>query len=569
MILKGDFLGLFIFIKKISMFKFFVFLLFSLISCFSIEAQILKDTSSFTEKDSLRGSLRPERSNYNVLHYDLEVQVNPSERFISGKNTIRFETLAKLPKMQLDLYENMQIDSIIFGNRKLTYERKFNAFFITFDEALAAKEEHKISIYFSGNPIVAKQAPWDGGFVFKKDQNGKPWIGVAVQGDGASLWFPNKDHLSDEPDEGADIKVSVPNGLMNVSNGRLIAETPQEDDYTEWHWRVTNPINNYNITLNIGDYVHLEDQFQDLTLDYYVLPYHLEKAKKQFEQVKPMMQCFYEKMGEYPFKEDGFKLVETPYLGMEHQSAVAYGNQFMNGYLGTDLSGTGYGLTWDFIIIHESAHEWFGNSISVADIADLWIHEGFTTYAESIFVECTQNKDAALSYLYGIRKNIENKRPMIGQYGVNHYGPGDVYYKGANMLGTLRSIVNDDELWWESLKSFVSDFKHRVTNTEEVVAYFNEKLDADYTSFFDQYLNYADIPVLEFRKNKKRVDASWRAHAKGFEMPIDVGFDGDEQAYRLNLSREWVKTDIKMKDLENLKIDVFHFYVDFKFLDEE
>ncbi|GGE20449.1 M1 family metallopeptidase [Psychroflexus salis] len=547
----------------------FLVLLFTLFSIFSIEAQLLKKTASFTEKDSLRGSLRPERTSYNVLHYDLDIQLNPTERFISGKNTIRFETLNELAKMQLDLYQNMQIDSIIFGNRKLTYERKFDAFFITFDEPLPTETQYKISVYYSGRPKVANNAPWDGGFVFKKDQNGNPWIGVAVQGDGASLWFPNKDHLSDEPDEGADIKVSVPDALMNVSNGRLIAETPQEDGYTQWHWRVTQPINNYNITLNVGDYVNFKNQFRDLDLDFYVLPYNLEKAKKQFAQVQPMMECFYEKLGQYPFVEDGFKLVETPYLGMEHQSAVAYGNQFMNGYLGTDLSGTSYGLTWDFILIHESAHEWFGNSISVADIADLWIHEGFTTYAESIFVECTQGKDEALSYLYGIRKNIKNERPLIGDYGVNHSGPSDIYYKGANMLGTLRSIVNDDDLWWKTLGSFVADFKHRVTDSKEVVAYFSEKLGEDYSSFFDQYLNYKDIPVLEFRKNKKRVDARWRVHAKNFEMPIDIGFVGDEQAYRLHLTNNWIKTDLRMKDLENLKIDIFHFYVDFEFLDED
>lgn len=540
-----------------------------LATTFTLQAQLLTEASSFTEKDSLRGSLRPERSNYNVLHYDLNIQLNVDERYLKGYNTIRFETIEALPVMQLDLYENMLIDSIVFENNQLAYQRKYNAFFIAFEEALPAEKNYEISVYYSGYPTVAKRAPWDGGFVFKKDQNNKDWVGVAVQGDGASLWFPNKDHLSDEPDQGADIKVSVPNGLMNVSNGRLIASTPQENSYTQWHWRVTQPINNYNITVNVGDYVHIHDRYQELDLDYYVLPYHEEKAKKQFAQVQPMMHCFYEKLGEYPFAKDGFKLVETPYLGMEHQSAVAYGNQYMNGYLGTDLSGTGYGLTWDFILIHESAHEWFGNSISVADIADLWIHEGFTTYAESIYIECTQGKEAALSYLFGIRKNIKNERPMLGNYGVNHSGPSDIYYKGANLLATLRSIVNDDELWWKTLQSFHQDFQHRITNTPEVIAYFNAQLGADYTSVFHQYLHYAEIPVLEFRKNKKRVEMRWKVATKNFEMPIDIGFAGDDQVYRIQLTNDWTKTDLKMKDLESLKIDVFHFYVDFKFLDEE
>jgi len=260
---------------------------------------------------------------------------------------------------------------------------------------------------------LPKNAPWDGGFVFSKDTNDKPFIGVAVQGTGASLWYPNKDHQSDEP-ESVDIKVSVPNGLMNVSNGRLIAETALGDGYTQWHWKVRQPINSYNITLNIADYVHFEDRYNQLSLDYYVLKENLDKAKQQFQQVRPMMDCFYEKFGDYPFQKDGFKLVETPYLGMEHQSAVAYGNGYQNGYLGTDLSKTGIGLKWDFIIIHESAHEWFGNSVSATDIADMWIHESFTAYAESVFVECEFGKKEAIKYLYGLRDIIANDKPIIG-----------------------------------------------------------------------------------------------------------------------------------------------------------
>ena len=304
-----------------------------------------------TRKDSLKGSLRIERTCYDVLRYDLNVKVTPSKKFIVGYNEITFKIVSNTKKIQLDLFDNMQIDSIIFNSKKLKYKREFDAVFVNFGKELTADSQNILRFYYSGNPIIAKRAPWDGGFVYNNDSSGKDWVGVAVQGTGSSLWYPCKDTQSDEPDLGATIKVAVPNGLMDVSNGRLTGSEDLKNGYTRWDWEVKNPINNYDITLNIADYIHFGENYKGLDLDFYVLRENEARAKVQFEQVKPMLDCFQSKFGEYPFKEDGYKLVETPYLGMEHQSAVAYGNKYENGYLGSDLSRTGIGMLFDFIII--------------------------------------------------------------------------------------------------------------------------------------------------------------------------------------------------------------------------
>ncbi|CAM4163685.1 M1 family metallopeptidase [Gillisia hiemivivida] len=544
--------------KNISLLIIIIFL--GVTSSFS---QVLSNKNKqYTEADSLRGSLRPERS-YDVLKYHLQVQIDPEERFISGFNTITFKTEEDLPVMQIDLFENMRIDSIIHGTEKLDYKRKFNAVFVEFEEALSAKATDSIQVFYSGNPIIAKNAPWDGGFVFKKDEEGNPWIAVAVQGTGASLWYPNKDHQSDEPEE-ALIEIAVPTGLTNVSNGRLLGTKYLENGYTRWSYKVSNPINNYDIVFNIANYVHFQDKYKDLDLDYYVLPYNLEKAKKQFAEVKPMMKCFYEKFGEYPFKEDGYKLVETPYLGMEHQSAVAYGNHYKMGYLGRDLSGTGIGLKWDFIIIHESGHEWFGNSITANDIADMWIHEGFTTYSEAVYVECRWGKDDALKYLEGLRKNIGNKAPIIGDYGVNSEGSGDMYPKGANLLNTLRSIYNNDELWWKTLKDYTLTFKHKTIDTKTVENFFNTPVETDLQPIFDQYLRYSAIPVLEFKKTGKRISYRWKTDVPNFNMPVDVFINKKE--IRLTPSNTWKEFSKEVEDLDDIKVNEKEFYIETKFI---
>ncbi|MGM1054959.1 MAG: M1 family metallopeptidase [Bacteroidota bacterium] len=526
-------------------------------------SQVLSDTQQkYTEADSLRGSLRAERS-YDVLKYHLRVRVDPEEKFISGFNTILFQAGEELPVMQIDLFENMQIDSIIHQNKELQYERKFNAVFIEFIEPLKKLAKDSVQVYYSGHPIIAENAPWDGGFVFEKDNDGNHWIAVAVQGTGASLWYPNKDHQSDEPEEVL-IEVTVPNGLMNVSNGRFIGKKDLGDGFTRWSWKVTNPINNYNVVLNIGNYVHFKDTYQDLDLDYYVLPYNLEKAKKQFEEVKPMMECFYKKFGEYPFVEDGFKLVETPYLGMEHQSVVAYGNEYKNGYLGRDLSGTGIGLRFDFIIIHESGHEWFGNSITAKDIADMWIHEGFTAYSEAVYIECRWGKDDALEYLKGTRKGIGNHTPIIGDYGVNSEGSGDMYYKGASLLNTIRSIYNDDELWWKTLKNYTETYKHQIIDTETTEIFFDKATDINLKPVFDQYLRHSKLPKLQFKKVGTQIYYRWQKAVENFNMPVDVFIKGEEM--RLYPTNIWKLLPKMVKDKKDIEINDLKFYIASSFM---
>nr|WP_299203076.1 M1 family metallopeptidase [uncultured Brumimicrobium sp.] len=521
-------------------------------------AQLLQDERSYTRADTLRGALRPERTNFDVLKYTLDIKIRPKEKFIAGSNTITFHTIENMAVMQLDLFSNMKVDSIVYQGRHLKYKREFNAVFISFKNALDANVIDSLQFYYSGNPIVAKNPPWDGGFVFSKDKNGKDFIGVAVQGTGASLWFPNKDHQSDKPEE-AEIHLEVPNGLVGVSNGRLMGLKELSNGFTKWSWKVSQPINNYNITLNIGDYVRFSDTFQDLDLDFYVLSYHLDKAKKQFTEVQPMMRCFYEHFGAYPFEEDSYKLVEAPFLGMEHQSAIAYGNNYQLGYDGTDVSLSGIGLKFDFIIIHETAHEWFGNSISADDIADMWIHEAFTSYAEAVYIECRWGKEDALKYLKGLRSTmISNKEPIIGDYGVNKEGSVDMYYKGANLLNTVRSIINDDEKWWSLLKSFSETFKHKITNTEEVIAFFENGTDVSLTPVFEEYLYYAALPTLQMKKEKGNIYYRWASSVTDFEMPIDLIVK--EKTQRIYPNQNWQKLK-KVRSLKKVKVDVDRFYV--------
>jgi len=541
----------------------FYFLFLVIFFGLQANAQLFSSKQKFTKADSLRGSLRPERTAFDMLKYDLNVQVNPKEKSIQGYNSITFKVLDNQHTLQLDLFDNMIIDSIVFQDKNLQFKREYNAVFIDLEKQLPIDTSETMDVYYHGNPIIAKNPPWDGGFVFTYDGNGNPWIAVAVQGTGASLWFPNKDHLSDEPDE-VDIKITVPKDLVAVSNGRLVDETFTNDHLKTYHWQVTYPINNYNITLNIGDYVHFSDQFQDLDLEYYVLRDNLDKAKTHFKQVQPMMECFYEKLGPYPFARDSFKLVETPYLGMEHQSAVAYGNQYVNGYLGSDASQTGYGLKFDYIIVHESGHEWFGNSVSVQDVADLWIHEGFTTYTEAIFVECEYGKDAALDYIFGQRNMIQNNKPIIGEYGVNHEGSSDMYAKGSNIINTLRSLVDDDVLWWETLRRFHNEFSYQTTTTSEVVSFFSQALDKDLTAFFNQYLNYKSIPELIFKTNKKtkKLQYKWNADVEDFDMPIEIKVDGKSQ-WLFPKATTW-KT-LKINPGQTVDIDKKRFYVEVVF----
>lgn len=488
--------------------------------------QLMDGNKHFTRADTLRGTLSAERACYDVSFYHLDIKIDPVDQTIEGYNDITFKTVKNFKRIQVDLFANMKVDKIIWNGKELPYKREFGAVFIDFPEMVKAPSTQTIRFYYSGKPTVAKKAPWDGGFVWTKDKAGDPWIGVACQGTGASLWWPNKDHQSDEPDSMM-ISIAVPNDLMNISNGRLRSKQDLNNGYTKYNWFVSNPINNYDVTVNIAKYAHFSDKYNDLDLDYYVLRENLEKAKEQFKQVKPMIACFEKRFGPYPFYEDGYKLVETPYLGMEHQSCVAYGNKYKNGYLGNDLTGSGIGTKFDFIIIHESGHEWFGNSVTSKDIADMWIHESFTNYSESIYAECEFGHDDYLKHINGYKHSVRNDEPIIGPYGVNAEGSGDMYYKGGLMLHTIRSIVGDS-VFFDALKGVALKFRHQTVTTNDIVDYFNKKTGKDLTKVFYQYLKYTRIPTLELRKSDNAVSYRWKADVPGFDMPIKVSLSGSK-----------------------------------------
>lgn len=522
--------------------------------------QTINAQETFTRKDSLQGGLHKERTCFDVLRYDLNIKIDIDNKHISGFNSIDFEVVAPTQKIQIDLFKNMQVDSIVYQKTKLSFVREYNAVFINFPTELKKGAKETIRFYYSGKPIIAKNAPWDGGFVFRKDAADKPWVGVAVQGTGASLWYPVKDSQSDEPNFGASIKVAVPNGLMNVSNGRFLGSEDLKNGYTRWDWEVKNPINTYDITVNIADYAHIHDTLDGLDLDFYVLKQNEEIAKKHFgEDVKPMLTCFQSKFGTYPFANDGYKLVETPYLGMEHQSAVAYGNKYKKGYLGTDLSHTGIGLLFDYIIIHESGHEWFGNSITSIDIADMWIHEGFTMYTEVVFLECNYGTDKATAYINGLKANVDNDKPIIGHFGVNNEGSGDMYPKGALMLHTIRNIINNDDKWWALLLKYSETYRHKIIDTETVLSFFNKETGLDFSSVFNQYLKTTSIPELEMRVVKNKLEYKWNGTKDDFTMPVDITiFD---KKIRLNPTDSWQKLDIKIKKLDQVKVADDLFYI--------
>jgi len=519
---------------------------------------------NFTRRDSLHGGLRFERTCFDVQHYDLNIIINPDEKKIVGYNDITFKVVEPTQKIQLDLFDNMKVDSIVWNNQKLNYTRDFDAVFINFPISLRQNSTEKVQFYYSGNPKIAKNAPWDGGFVFSKDTNKEDFIAVAVQGTGASLWYPCKDSQTDEPDNGASIKVAVPNDLMDVSNGRFLGSQDLENGYTRWDWEVKNPINNYDITVNIADYVHIHDTYDGLDLDYYVLRENEEKAKKHFEDdVKPMFACFNAKFGNYPFWEDGYKLVETPYLGMEHQSAVAYGNKYRKGYLGRDLSRSGIGMGFDFIIIHETGHEWFGNSITSKDIADMWIHEAFTTYSETVFIECQKGYETAMKYINGQGFNVQNDRPVIGQYGVNNEGSGDMYYKGTLLLNTLRHVINDDTKWWNLLHDYSEHFKKQIIDTDQVIAYFNEKSGMNLTPIFNQYLKTTQIPEFVYKTDGNYFYYRWDDVNADFNMPIDIEYDKKKVRLYPTIQEQKIKLR-KLKKSKSYQIFDNKFFIKLK-----
>lgn len=512
-----------------------------------IIAQSLLDNREFlfTRQDSLRGSITKERSWWDLKQYRLDIKINPLDSTITGSNVVRYRVLQQYNVMQIDLQNPLKISKIIQDGVALKYIREGNAYFVNlvaFQKVGATKE---LTVFYGGKPKVAVNPPWDGGITWKKDLNWKFFIASSCQGLGASVWWPNKDHMYDEVDN-MFISVNVPSDLMDVSNGRLLSVKKQKNGTTTYNWYVSKPINNYGVNINIGDYVSFSEKYKGekgiLDCSYYVLRDNLAKAKKQFKEVPRMLKAFEYWFGPYPFYKDGYKLVEAPYLGMEHQSSITYGNRFENGYLGTDLSGTGWGLKFDFIIVHESGHEWFGNSITNKDIADMWIHESFTNYSESLFLEYYYGKEAGYSYIRGLRKNILNDKPIIGNYNVNNEGSADMYYKGSNMLHTLRQIINDDKKWRHILRGLNATFYHQTVTTKQIEDYLSQETTMDLNPFFNQYLRDTRIPTLEYYFKDGQFVYHWANCISEFNMPIKISINGVEK---------WIKPQTTWKSESN------------------
>ena len=513
-------------------YRFYILLYLTFMCALNFQSQGLMDEkNNFSRQDTLRGSITPERIWWDLTYYHLKVQVDPEKRYISGENTIKYTVLSANQTMQIDLQAPLKMTKVTQDGKELAILHDGNAHFVTLTKQQVIGNTESIIVQYEGNPKEAIRAPWDGGFSWKKDANGKHFIATSCQGLGASVWWPCKDHMYDEV-ESMRISVTVPSHLMDVSNGRL-ESVENHGETTTYNWFVNNPINNYGVNVNIGDYTHFSEIFDGekgpLSMDYYVLKDHLEKAKKQFTDAPKMMKAFEHWFGAYPFYEDGFKLVEVPYLGMEHQSSVTYGNEFKQGYLGRDLSGTGWGLKFDFIIIHESGHEWFANNITDIDAADMWIHESFTNYSESLFLDYYYGKKAASEYVIGLRKTIANKTPIIGKYNVNKSGSSDMYNKGGNMLHTLRQLIDNDEKWRLILRKMNADFYHQTVTTKQIEDFLSKETGFNLNPFFNQYLRTIKIPTLEHTIENKTLKYRWTNTVANFEMPLKTTINGEEK----------------------------------------
>ena len=505
----------------------------------------------FTKQDTLRGSITPERAWWDLTYYHLDIAVDLDNKFIKGSNTIEYKVLEPNKKLQVDLQSPLKITKVEQNGKELTFSSEGSAHFINLIDKQRKGKINSVKVYYEGNPKEAVRAPWDGGLSWTRDSNGKHFAATSCQGIGASIWWPNKDHMYDEVDSML-ISVNVPKGLMNISNGRL-KKIEEFEDTNTYHWYVSNPINNYGVNINIGDYVEFSEVYEGekgkLDMIYYVLRDNIERAKTQFKDAVKMMDAFEYWFGPYPFYEDSFKIVEVPYLGMEHQSSITYGNKYMKGYLGRDLSRTGWGLKFDYIIIHEAGHEWFANNITYKDIADMWIHESFTTYSENLFLDYHYGKEASSEYVIGTRASISNSAPMIGPYGVNQRG-SDIYSKGANVLHTIRQIANSDEKWRRILRGLNKDFYHQTVETKQIENYISDKMGYDLSTFFDQYLRTTNIPVFEYKLNDGLLEYKWTNVVDGFKMPVEV-FVGDEKI-RLNPTQETKSIDVKS---EKIRLD--------------
>jgi len=533
--------------KRLSLYVFLIFIVLA----GSKVASSQQAPATPTRAEILRGEYGPYRANNDLLYYELSVRVDPEQKFIRGHTLVRFKMLKDDNRIQLDLHQALSVDKIVLlrsgaADSALKFERDNGAVFVDFPQLLKAGRTYEVDVYYSGHPLETGRF---GGIAFRKDPAGRPWINTACEGEGASIWWPNKDQWRDEV-ENMRISVEIPRDLVDVSNGRFLGKKDLGDGYTRWDWLVNYPINNYNVSLNIGHYEHFSDKLGDLTLDFYALPEDLEKAKKQFAQARGMIEAFQHYFGEYPFKKDGYKLIQAPYSGMEHQSAVTYGNHFANGYLERDWTGVGISPRFDFIIIHESGHEWFGNSVSAADTSDMWIHEGWTTYLECLYVEYMYGKADGLKYTNGYKAKVQNRKPIIPQRGINATPPQDMYFKGALFLNTLRSVIDDDKRWFALIRDVYQRFKYQNIMTEEMIAFFNQKTGCDLAPIFNQYLRHTALPVLELKFSERAVAYRWKVDEANFSMPVRVGLRDRWQLIQPTTEWQTLKTDIKKDQFE-------------------
>ncbi len=546
--------------------KIFIALTLSLLSSISFAQDMLGSNAKTDRAKSLRGALTDLRTCYDINYYHLDVKIDIDKKSVSGSNEFVFTATKDFDSLQFDLFENLKVEKVVYKGKELPFKREFAAVFVKFPRIKKGSKD-RFTVFYSGNPQIAKMPPWDGGFIFRKDKSGNPFVSVACQGLGASVWWPNKDHQSDEVDSML-VSISAPKDLDCIANGRYRGKTEGKDGYTKHNWFVGNPINNYSIAFYIGKYAHWTDAYDGedgkLTLDFYALKEDSIKARPHWDaDVKPMLKSFEYWFGPYPWYKDGYKLVQAPHLGMEHQSAVAYGNQFMKGYLGQDLSGTGSGLKWDFITVHETGHEWFGNNITTKDIADMWVHEGFTTYSEALFTESTQGKKAGEDYVIGQRKSIGNKSPIIGIYNTNTEGDGDMYSKGANIIHTIRQLINDDEKFRQILRGLNKTFYHSTTTSAEVEAFIAKQSGLKLDKVFDQYLRQAKIPTLEYKIENGTLQYRWLTDVVGFDMPVKVSLKANEYTL-INPTNDWKSISID----SSINVDNFeterNFYVNIK-----
>lgn len=521
--------------------------------------------AAFTRADTLRGSYTtPQRAWWDVTFYDLHVAVNPSDSSIRGFNGITYRVLKPAQEMQIDLMIPLDVDSMMQDGKAVAFRREGNAFFATLASAQRPGTSKSITVYYHGKPQPAKRPPWDGGFSWRTDSLGAPWVVTTDQGMGASAWWPNKDTQADEPDSQR-VAITVPDPLINVSNGRPRSTTHHPNGTTTYEWFVTNPINNYAIAVAAGQYAHYSEEYAGeqgtLTMDFWPLAYHLDAAKRQWVQARPVLQCFEHWFGPYPWYADGYKLIEVSNNGMEHQSAVAYGNGFANGYRGRESSGTGLGMKWDFIIVHESAHEWFGNNITTRDLADMWVHESFANYAEGIYTECLFGKQSGADYIVGNRRGVRNDRPIIPEaYGVNAQGSGDMYIKGGEMLHTIRQIVNDDAKWRSILRGLNATFWHQTVTGSQVQDYISKSAGTNLSKVFEQYLTTTKVPVLEYAVEGASVKFRWTNVVPGFAMPVRARLADDAYSW-IHPTEAW--QSVALSSATNFTVDV-NFYVEAK-----